>query len=167
MIWAQVPGLSIAIVKQRKVVKILGYGFSNLEDNTAATPATVYRIGSVSKQFLAAGMMLLVEEGKVRLDDPVSKFIDQTPLTWKDITVRKLLSHTSGIVTESPGFDPMKAQPDIEVIRATFPLPLNFVPGSKWEYSNVNYYCVAEIIRKVTGEPWSKFIEDASLNPWT
>src|SRR5262249_12819561 len=135
------------------------------EDKTAAIPATVYRIGSVSKQFLAAGMMLLVEEGKVGLDDPVSKFLDHTPDTWKDITVRRLLSHTSGIVTESPSFDPMKAQPDIEVIRATYPLPLDFVPGSQWEYSNVNYYCVAEIIRKVTGEPWSEFIAERIFKP--
>jgi D-alanyl-D-alanine carboxypeptidase len=165
MIWEQIPGLSIAVVKDGKVVRMEGYGFANLENNTAATPATVYRIGSVSKQFLAAGMMLLVEEGKVGLDDPVSKFINHTPLTWKEITVRRLLSHTSGIVGESPGFNPMKAQSDLDVITATFPLPLDFVPGSKWEYSNVNYYCVAEIIRKVTGEPWSKFITERIFKP--
>lgn len=164
MIWKQIPGLSMAVVRDGKVIKTEGYGFANIETNTVATPETVFRIGSVSKQFLAAGMMLLVQEGKVGLDDPVSKYLD-TPATWKSITVRRLLTHTSGIVGESPGFDPMKAQSDLEVIKATFPLPLHFVPGSEWEYSNVNYYCVAEIIRKVAGEPWSKLIGERIFKP--
>jgi CubicO group peptidase (beta-lactamase class C family) len=164
MIWEQIPGLSIAVVRDGKVIKIEGYGFANLETNTVATPETVYRIGSVSKQFLAAGMMLLVQEGKVGLDDPVSKYLD-APATWKEITVRRLLTHTSGIERESPIFDPMKVQSDLEAIKATFPLPLRFIPGSKWEYSNLNYYCVAEIIRKVTGESWSEFIADRIFRP--
>ncbi len=165
MIWEQIPGLSIAVVRDGKVIKAEGYGFANLETNTVATPETVYRIGSVSKQFLAAGMMVLVQEGKVGLDDPVSKYLDGTPPAWKDITVRRLLTHTSGIARESPVFDPMKVQPDSELIKATFPLPLGFVPGSKWEYSNMNYYCVAEIIRRVTGEPWGKFIAERIFKP--
>jgi len=164
MIWEQIPGLSIAVVRDGKVIKTEGYGFANLETSTVATPETVYRIGSVSKQFLAAGMMLLVQEGKVGLDDPVSKYLD-TPATWKEITVRRLLTHTSGIVRESPVFDSMKVQSDMEAIKATFSLPLRFVPGSKWEYSNMNYYCVAEIIRKVTGASWSEFIAERIFKP--
>ena len=165
MTWERIPGLSIAVVRDGKVIKTKGYGFANLETNTAASPESVYRIGSVSKQFLAAGMMLLVQEGKVGLDEPVSKYLDDTPATWKDITVRRLLSHTSGIPRESPSFDPMKIQSDSDVIKATYPVPLRFGPGSKWEYSNINYYCVAEIIRKVTGESWSKFITDRIFTP--
>lgn len=165
MAWERIPGLSIAVMRDGKVVKEEAYGFANLETDTAASVSSVYRIGSVSKQFLAAGMMLLVQEGKAGLDDPVSKYLDDTPVTWKDITIRMLLSHTSGIPRESPGFDPMKLQSDSDVIKATYPVPLRFVPGSKWAYSNINYYCVAEIIRKVTDEPWSKFITDRIFSP--
>ena len=165
MTWERIPGLSIAVVRNGKVIKAQGYGSANLETDTAATSETVYRIGSVSKQFLAAGMMLLVQEGKVGLDDPVSKYLADTPVTWKDITVRQLLSHSSGIVRESPAFDPMKVQSDMDVIKATYSIPLRFAPGSKWEYSNINYYCVAEIIRNITGEPWSKFIAERIFRP--
>jgi CubicO group peptidase (beta-lactamase class C family) len=165
MTWEKIPGLSIAVVLDGKVIKTEGYGLANLETNTVASPESVYRIGSVSKQFLAAGVMLLVQEGKVGLDDPIRKYLDDTPATWKDITVRQLLSHTSGIPRESPGFDPMKVQSDSDVIKATYSLPLQFTPGSKWGYSNINYYCVAEIIRKVTSEFWGKFITERIFKP--
>src|SRR5262249_42660171 len=99
-----VPGVSIAVIKDLKVVKAEGYGLANVELSVAAKPETVYRIGSLSKQFIATGIMLLVQDGKIALDDPVSKYLEGTPNTWKTITIRHLLTHTSGIVREAPGF---------------------------------------------------------------
>ena len=88
----KIPGLSIAVVKNGEVIKAQGYGLANIELNVPATPETIYQSGSVGKQFTSAAVMLLVEEGKINLDDRISKYLDNTPELWKDITVRHLLT---------------------------------------------------------------------------
>src|SRR5215813_908379 len=160
-----VPGLSLAVIKDGKIVKVEGYGMANVELNVPARPETVYKIGSVSKQFIASGIMLLIHEGRISLDDKIGKFLEGTPDTWKEITVRHLLTHTSGIVREAPGFDPLKVQNDADVIRTAYPLPLRFAPGEKWEYCNVGYFALAEIIRKVTGKPWGDYLNERLFTP--
>jgi D-alanyl-D-alanine carboxypeptidase len=160
-----IAGLSVAVIKDGKIVKAEGYGFANIELNVPAKPETVFKIGSVSKQFIASGIMLLIDEGRISLDDKISKFLDGTPDTWKDINVRHLLTHTSGIVREAPGFDPMKVQNDGDVIKTAYPLPLRFQPGEKWEYCNVGYFTLAEIIRKVTGKSWPDYLKERLFAP--
>lgn len=160
-----VPGVSIVVIKDDKIVKSAGYGLANVELNVAATPDTVYKIGSVSKQFIAAGIMLLVQDGKISLDDNISKFLEGTPDTWKPITIRHLLTHTSGIVREAPGFDPLKIQNDADVIKTAYSLPLRFTPGEKYEYCNVGYFTLAEIISKVGGKPWGDFLHERVFAP--
>src|SRR4030095_367994 len=119
----------------------------------------------VSKQFIASGILLLVEEGKISLDDKIGKFLEGTPDTWKEITVRHLLTHPSGIVREAPGFDPFKIQSDADVIKTAYPLPLRFAPGEKWEYCNTSYFALAEIIRKVSGRPWTEYLSEKAFRP--
>lgn len=160
-----VPGVSILVVKDSKIVKSQGYGLANVELNVAVTPDTVFKIGSVSKQFIATGIMLLVQNGKISLDDNISKFLDGTPDTWKPITVRHLLTHTSGIVREAPGFDPLKIQNDADVIKTAYSLPLRFTSGEKYEYCNVGYFSLAEIISKVSGKPWPDFLHERVFAP--
>lgn len=160
-----IPGVSIAVVKDGKIIKAEGYGLANVELNVAARPETVYQIGSVSKQLIAAGVLLLIQDGKVRLEDKLSQYLEGTPETWKDITVRHLLTHTGGIVREAPGFDPFKVQADADVIKTAYPLPLRFAPGEKWEYCNVGYFSLAEIIRKVSGKPWGEFLQERLFQP--
>jgi D-alanyl-D-alanine carboxypeptidase len=160
-----VPGLSLAIIKDGKIIKVEGYGLANVELSVPAGPETVYKIGSVSKQFIASGIMLLIQEGRVSLDDKISKFLEGTPATWKEITVRHLLTHTSGIVREAPGFDPFKIQNDADVIKTAYPLPLRFAPGEKYEYCNVGYFALAEIIRKVTGKQWGDYLNERLFLP--
>ena len=161
----RIPGLSLAVIKDGKIIKVEGYGMANVELSVPARPETVYKIGSVSKQFIASGIMLLIQEGKVSLDDKISKFLEGAPDTWKEITVRHLLTHTSGIVREAPGFDPLKIQNDADVIKTAYPLPLRFAPGEKYEYCNVGYFTLAEIIRKVTGKPWAEFLNERLFLP--
>jgi CubicO group peptidase (beta-lactamase class C family) len=160
-----VPGVSIVVLKNAKVIKLKGYGLSNIELNVPASPETIYKIGSLSKQFIATGIMLLIEDGKISLDDHVSQFLDGTPDSWKPITLRHLLTHTSGIVREAPGFDPLKIQSDVDVIKTAYPLPLRFAPGDKWEYCNVGYFTLAEIIHKVSGKPWPDFLNARVFAP--
>lgn len=161
-----IPGVALAVIKDGKIIKTKGYGLSNVETNTPVTAETVFKIGSISKPIIAMGIMLLIEDGKISLDDKVSKFLDGTPETWKDITIRNLLSHTSGIVREAPGFDGARIQPDAEVIKTAYLLPLNFKPGEKYEYCNVGYFSLAEIIRKVSGKPsWGEFLSERIFKP--
>src|SRR5580765_5531621 len=143
MLKQHIPGVSLAVVKDGKIIKAEGYGLANIELNVPARPETVFKIGSVSKQFISAGILLLIQEGKISLDDSISKFLDGTPDTWKPITIRHLLTHTSGIVREAPGFDPLKVQSDADVIKTAYSLPLRFAPGTKWEYANTGYFVLA------------------------
>jgi D-alanyl-D-alanine carboxypeptidase len=160
-----VPGLSMAVVRDGDIVKAKGYGVANRARRTPMTPDTILKIGSVSKQFIASGIMLLVEARQLRLDDPVSTYLEGTPPSWSPITIRHLLTHTSGIVREAPGFDPFKVQSDADVIRTAYSLPLRFAPGAKWEYCNVGYFALAEIIRKVSGQPWPDYLHAKVFQP--
>jgi CubicO group peptidase (beta-lactamase class C family) len=109
--------------------------------------------------------MLLIQEERIGLDDKISKYLEGAPETWKEITIRHLLTHTSGIVREAPGFDPLKVQNDADVIKTAYPLPLRFAPGDKYEYCNVGYFTLAEIIRKVTGKPWGDYLNERLFMP--
>src|SRR4030095_2932481 len=93
----RIPGLALAVVRDGQVIKAQGYGVANLETETPVTPETVFELASITKQFTATAIMILVEEGKVNLDEHVSKYLENTPDSWKNITVRHLLTHTSGL----------------------------------------------------------------------
>ena len=160
-----IPGVALAVVKDGQIVKAEGYGLANIELNVPVKADTVFKIGSVSKQFIASGILMLAQEGKISLDDPISKYLEGTPETWKPITIRHLLTHTSGLVREAPGFDALKIQSDADVIKTAYPLPLRFAPGEKWEYCNVGYFSLAEIIRKVTSKAWGDYLNDVLFKP--
>jgi CubicO group peptidase (beta-lactamase class C family) len=161
----KVPGLALVVLKDGKVLKVAGYGVADRKTNAPVTPETVFKIGSVSKQFIATGIMLLVQDGKLRVDDPVSKYLTDAPATWSAVTIRHLLTHTSGIKREAPAFAPFKVQPDIDVIRSAYAQPLDFAPGAKWQYCNTGYFALAEIIRTVSGKPWPEYLHDKVFEP--
>jgi CubicO group peptidase (beta-lactamase class C family) len=161
----RIAGLSLAIVREGRVVKARGYGLANLETQTPATAETVYKIGSVSKSILAVGIMLLVEDSRVGLDDTIDRFLQDVPDSWKSITVRHLLTHTAGIVENPPGFLPFTQQPDLEVIQSLYPVPLLFPPGDRWNYSNATYFILGEIIHLASGMPWPDFVESRIFRP--
>lgn len=142
-----IVGLSIGIIKNGKVIKAKGYGWANIELNVPASEKTVYKIGSISKQFIAVGIMKLVQEGKLKVSDPVTKFIRGAPVKWNVITIRHLLNHTSGLPADPPGFDGMKDQADSVYIETAFTDSLAFPTGSKYQYSNFGYFVLADIIR--------------------
>ena len=165
MVTQHIPGLSLAVVKNGEVVKLQSYGLANIELNVPATSETVYKIGSLSKPFIATGIMLLVAEGKLSLSDSIVRFLDGAPASWAGITVRQVLSHTSGLVREAPGFDPLKAQPDADVIRSAYNVAPAFSPGERWQYSNLGYFVLAEIISKASGKAWPDFLAERVFQP--
>ncbi len=154
----RIPGLSLAVLREGEIIKAEGYGVADRALRVSATPQTVYKIASVSKLFIATGVLSLVQDGRISLDDPIVGFLDGAPAAWSAITVRHLLSHTSGLVREGPGFDARRRQSDAEVIRSAYPLPLLFSPGEKAEYSNLGYFVLADMIRRVSGQPWDEYL---------
>lgn len=161
----QITGLSLAVVKNGETVINKGYGRANVELNVPATTETVYRIASLSKQFFATAVMKLVEENKIKLNDSVHKFFPDAPETWRPITIRHLLSHSSGLKREAPAYNPYIIQSDLKVIQSAYPLPLDFKPGEKYQYCNLGYFMIADIIAQVTGLPWQDYINQSFFLP--
>ena len=160
-----IPGLSLAVVKAGEIIKAEGYGVADIKRQIPARPDTVYKIASVSKQFIAAGIMLLAQDGRLAIHDPISTYLEGTPPAWKDITIGHLLTHASGLVREGPGFDPNKVQTEAEVIRSAYRSPLRFAPGERWEYGNLSYFALAEIIRRVSGQAWADYLTARVFKP--
>jgi D-alanyl-D-alanine carboxypeptidase len=160
-----IPGLSLAVVSGGNVVKAKGYGFADVNRGEAVTPETVFRIGSMSKPFLAAGIMLLAQDRKLSIDDPISKYFAGTPSSWSSITVRHFLSHTSGVVREGPAYDKGKVKPDSVVVRSAYAKPLLFPTGSKYSYCNVCYFALADLITRASGTPWDVFLTQRVFKP--
>ena len=160
-----IPGLSLAVVKEGKVVKAKGYGFADVERREPVTPETVFKIGSISKTLLATGIMLLAQEGKLTVDDPISKHLAGTPPSWSSITVRHFLSHTSGVLREGPAYNSGKVQADSVVVRSAYAQPLLFPTGSKFSYCNVCYFALADVIARVSGTPWDAFLTQRVFAP--
>jgi CubicO group peptidase (beta-lactamase class C family) len=162
----KIPGLSLAIVRDGKVVKVKGYGFANLEHRVPATPETIYQSGSVGKQFTAALVMRLVEEGKLRLDESIRRHFTDAPETWEPITVRHLLTHTSGIKNYGPAdLDFRRDYTEEELVKIAVGLPLDFPAGEQWRYSNTGYVLLGILIRKVTGRFYGDLLHDTVFAP--
>jgi CubicO group peptidase (beta-lactamase class C family) len=163
----QIPGLALEVVQHGKEVKTAAYGFANLEWNVPATPETIFEIGSVTKQFTAACILLLVEEGKLSLDDKIIKYLKNTPASWSDITVRQLLAHTSGIknYTGLDGFELSKHLTQEQFIAKIGEVPLVFPPGEKFSYCNTGYNLLGFIIENVSGEKYLDFLSEKILRP--
>lgn len=155
-----IMGLSIGVIKNGKVVMAKGYGKANIELNVPASEKTVYKIASVSKQFIAAGIMKLVQEGKLKVSDPITKFIKGAPASWNAITIRHLLDHTSGLPAEPPGFDGMKEQADSVYIKNAFSDTLSYPVGSKYVYSNFGYFVLADIIRITSHQSFPAYMKE-------
>ena len=163
-----VPSASIAIVQDGKIAYVQAYGAAKLDPHTPATPQMRYSIGSISKQFTAAAILLLAEEGKLSLDDPVSKYVPG--LTDGDqITIRQLLSHTSGYQDFWPQdyVPPLMLKPITaeQIMDRWAKIPLDFPPGTKWQYSNTNYVIAGVIVEKVSGMPLLQFLSQRVFTP--
>ena len=161
----QTPGVAVAVVKDGRVVMAKGYGLANVELQVPVKTETVFQIASVTKQFTAAAIMMLVESGKLTLDDKVGKYITNAPASWSGITIRHLLTHTSGLTDYPDGFDYRRDYTEDELIKAIESVPLAFQPGEKWEYSNAGYVTLGVIIRKVTGKFWGDFLQENIFKP--
>jgi len=147
----RIPGVGIAIVRGGEVVKAQGYGLANVEHQVPVKPETIFQSGSVGKQFTAVAVMLQLEDGKLALEDPLTRFFPDAPAAWARITVRHLLTHTSGIADYGRStVDYRKDYSEEEFARVAFGLNLEFPPGSRHRYSNTGYALLGFIVGQVT-----------------
>jgi CubicO group peptidase (beta-lactamase class C family) len=146
-----------------------GYGFANLEWNVPNTPATKFRLGSITKQFTAASILLLEERGKLKIEDPVKKYLPDAPAAWDKITIYHVLTHTAGIPSftngpEYPKLRPFAHTPE-QIVALFRDKPLEFEPGEKMAYSNSGYVLLGFLIEKVSGETYQNFLQKNIFDP--
>ena len=165
-----IPGVGLAVMRDGKIIKAAAYGFANLELKVPLTTEMLFKSGSLVKQFTATSIMMLVEEDKVGLDDEISKYLREAPTSWKGVTIRRLLTHTSGIrdffgEDGDPKFDPRREYTEDDWIRLFSAQSMRFSPGDKWSYCNAGYILLGAVIHRVTGKTWFEFEKERIFDP--
>ena len=163
-----VPGASVLVVRDGEPVVRRAYGLANVEERIAATPATNYRLASVTKQFTAAALLLLTEDGRLELDDPVRTWLPSLPMAVDSVTIRHLLTHTSGIIDYEDIIPDgtSKQLRDADVLRmlesqdSTY-----FAPGSSYRYSNSGYALLAIVVERASGQDFARFLRERIFVP--
>jgi CubicO group peptidase (beta-lactamase class C family) len=160
---------SVLVAKGADVLLSKGYGSANLEWDVPNSPVTKFRLGSITKQFTSASILLLQERGKLNVEDSVKKYMADAPAAWDKVTIYHLLTHTSGIPSftsfpEYSKWEPFAATPAEEVARFR-DKPLDFAPGEKWNYSNSGYVLLGYLIEKIAGVTYEKFVRENIFTP--
>jgi CubicO group peptidase (beta-lactamase class C family) len=161
----QIPGLALLVSRNGQPLREQGYGLSNVELQVPVKPETVFQSGSVGKQFTATAVMMLVEEGRVGLDDPLTKYFPSAPASWKQVTVRELLSHTGGFTDYPKTFNFRKDYTEADLLKIVEAIPLAYPPGTKWSYANLGYATLGILIHKVTGQFYGDFLQERIFRP--
>jgi CubicO group peptidase (beta-lactamase class C family) len=157
----KIPGMAVVVIKNGQVKVLKGYGLADINTKAPVVPETKFPIGSLTKQFTAMAIMMLVEEGKVNLDKPISQYINNLPSKWAPLTLRQLLGHTSGM-SDDYSWEKVKQAQDL--IQSGKP-ELDFPPGESWNYSNAGFLLTGVVIEKVSGQLYSDFVRDRIFTP--
>jgi D-alanyl-D-alanine carboxypeptidase len=164
-----IAGASVAVARGNRIVVAKGYGKARLDTGAPATAATIYRIGSLTKQFTAALALQLVAEGQLSLDDPLDKYLPDFPTAGRTVRLRNLLSHTSGIHNYTDGDSESRwatqAVTPAALIATFRDAPSEFAPGTRWAYSNSNYVLIGAILERVTGRRYADLLADRITRP--
>ena len=156
----QIPGLQVAVVKYGLALKKANYGFANLEYRIPVTDSTMFSIASMSKAFTCAGILLLMEDGKLDIDDPVNKYFDSLPASWNGMTIRRLMNHTAGLRDDWDENDNFfyTHNSDSAFFAALKNAPLKFQPGEGWSYG-CGPFILGMVIAKVSGQSYPDFMK--------
>ena len=161
----KIPGLALLVARNGKIVRAQGYGFSNVELQVPVKPETIFQSGSMGKQFTATAIMMLVEEGKINLSDPLTKYFPEAPAAWKQVSVLELLSHTAGFTDYPKKFDFRRDYTEDELLKMVEGVPLAYPPGTKWDYSNLGYLTLGVLIHRVSGKFYGDFLQERIFQP--
>src|SRR5882672_7070033 len=160
-----IPGLSLLVSRDGNPIRAQGYGLANVELQVPVKPETVFQSGSVGKQFTAIAVMMLVEENKIGLEDPLTKFFPDAPASWKQVTVRELLSHTAGFTDYPKDFDYRKDYTEEQLLAIVEAIPPAYAPGTSWSYSNLGFLTLGVLIHRVSGEFYGDFLRHRIFKP--
>ena len=164
MVRGQVPGIAIGIVQHGRPIRMQGYGFANIEHNVPVHVDTLFKTGAIGMQFTAAAIMLLVEDGRIGLDEPVRKYLPEVPESWQPITIRHLLNHMSGIAA-TPNGDFRADYTDAQLLGIITAQDLNFRTGTRWRFSYADYIMLGFVIKRVTGDFYADFLRKRVFDP--
>jgi len=160
---------AVLISKDGETIFARGYGFANAEHQVLNTTQTKFRLGSITKQFTAMAILILHERGKLKLDDPVGKYLDDAPKAWEGVTIHHLLTHTGGVPSYTDAPDYLKKMMMPETVKSMIARfrdkPLDFKPGEKFHYSNSGYFLLGAIIEKLSGKSYEAFLKEAIFDP--
>ncbi|MGM0669949.1 MAG: serine hydrolase domain-containing protein [Gemmatimonadota bacterium] len=168
MVAFNTPGVVVGVMSRGRLLFWKGYGVANVELRVPATDSTVFEIGSISKEFVSAAVLLLVEEGRLELDDPINRHLTGLPSEWLGVTVRQLLTHTSGI----PDYEEIQTYeayrfrftPE-EILRVAHSRPMDFEPGTGYRYSNTGYFLLSLLVERLEGAPLGEVLEERIFGP--
>ena len=162
----RIPGVGIAVLRGERVLLARGYGHANLEQDVPVTSASLFQSGSLGKMFTAAGVMSMVERGELALDASVRRYLPEAPASWESITLRHLLSHTSGIPDYTgEQLDYRRDFTDAQLASLAYALPLEFPAGTRWNYSNTGYTLLGLIMGRVAGRPYWELLRERVFTP--
>jgi CubicO group peptidase (beta-lactamase class C family) len=162
----KIPGVSLAVIKNGEVVYAKGYGLANVEHMVPVIPETIFQSGSVGKAFTVMAVMMLADEGKITLNDSLTKYFADAPFEWNKITIRHVLEHTSGLMTGYPkDFDFRKDHTEDDLYKIYKEQPIAFKTGEKRGYSNVGFAVLGFLIRKVTGQFYGDYLKEKVFDP--
>ncbi|HEY8198002.1 MAG TPA: serine hydrolase domain-containing protein [Gemmatimonadales bacterium] len=162
----RIPGLSVAILRGDRILLARGYGFANLELRVPASDSTIYQSGSVGKQFTAAAVGMLAQAGRLKVEDRITRWFPEGKGVWDSITVRHLLTHTSGMPEYTDSLiDLRKDYTEDQLVSLAAAQPLDFPPGDTWSYSNTGYAVLGALIRRVTGRFYGDLLQQLIFTP--
>src|ERR1044071_3124565 len=169
MLSRPLAGISVAVARDGQVVFARGYGLANLEHSVGVTPETVFHIASISKNILAAVVLQLVDEGKLRLDDDVTKYVPEAPALEHHVTVQQLLNHTSGIYSftslpNAANNDRFELTRD-RVLGLIKDKPFDFEPGTRWRYDNSAFHLAGMVVERVTKQEYGAYVREHVFKP--
>jgi CubicO group peptidase (beta-lactamase class C family) len=165
----RVAGISIAVARDGKVVSARGYGMANVQHSVAVTPETVFHIDSISKNILSAVLLQLADQGKLNLDDDVTKYVPEAPTQGRRVTVRQLLNHTSGIYSftslpEAEANERLDLSHE-QVLGLFKNKPFTFEPGAAWRYNNSAFYIAGMVVERVTRQEYAAYVREHVFKP--
>lgn len=166
---ADAPGAAVLVMKDGQVLLRKGYGLANVELGAPVKPDTVFHVASVGKQFTAAAILRLAEQGKLDLQAPIGRYLPEAPRAWEAVTVERLLTHSSGIenLWSDPAFRPHERE-DLspqQILAFVKDKPLQSEPGTQHAYATVNYTILAILVERISGKPYASFLADAFFKP--
>jgi CubicO group peptidase (beta-lactamase class C family) len=161
----KIPGLALLVARKGVPIRAEAYGLANVELSVEVKPVTIFQSGSVGKQFTATAVMMLVEAGKIHLDDRLAQYFASAPGWWKEVSIRELLSHTAGFTDYPENFDFRKDYTEDQLLKIVESIPPAYPPGTHWSYSNLGYLTLGILIHRVSGKFYGDFLQERIFKP--